>query len=749
MPSLRLFPRILLALTAGIALPLVHAATHAAPAAAPPAPAVAAPGSVLAQVQALRKDDPAAAFALGLPAWEAAADKQAVADLGLELVEIASARRQQDEVVRIGSVLRTRARLDPQQRLRLLKRLNGDIWVTRDAARIGELETELAALEPALPGQADAIAELWRMLGASYFLVQDADNADRVARIALSKVPASPHLVEYNANQIVFTVAAQRGRMPEAIEALLEVERIGKALGRPVDPALLHNATGVFAYARDWDRAIDYGTRALAAWDANPHPRLPRTSVLNNLASAYEGAGQLERARALYEEALAAERAGNGPSATTLNNLANILRRTGRPHAALPLLSDAAALLEADGENGEAAIIHSNIGAAQADLGRHADAAASFARAYALFKLTDNLPRRLELYPRMIASLEALGRHREALEWMREYKQASDEMVNVESNTRIAELESAVDLARREGEVAQLERDRAAQDAAVVALRAGAQRQRLVAYGMGVGLLLLGALALLKIRESRERKRLNQELERRHAEIQAQHHDLEKLAATVRRQSEEDALTGLRNRRYVRTWLDQLGARHAQSLAAGVVPAPVLVALLDMDHFKRVNDVHGHEAGDHALMHVGDILRACSRGSDVIARWGGEEFLWICPDTPLAEAGALFRRVREQLQAQPLARPGGSVPLTVSMGATLFPLWPQRAGDWALSLRVADAALYEAKRGGRDRWVGFAPGTPDADACGPGTDVPALEAAGCLLRIGQVPAPLAGPLPAA
>jgi diguanylate cyclase (GGDEF)-like protein len=690
----------------------------------------------LAAVKGLRESDPKAALARGEAAWSSAPDKGAVVELGLELAEAAVAAREEAKAVEIGSALRSHAKLTPTQHVRLLKSLNGAIWVSKEAGRIAALEADVATLEKALPADAANFPELWRQLAASYVKMQALDDAARVAKIALSRVRKRPDLVEYNAHQILFITAAQQGRMPDAIAAVLEVERVGRALGKPADPALLHNATGVFIYAQDWPKAIDHGERALAAWDAKPKPGLSRADVLNNLGSAHVGARDFKRAEAIYREALASARAAGEPTGLSLNNLADVLQQTGRQKEALPMLAEAGAQFEKAGQVPEAAIVYSNIGANQADLGQHGAAAQAYARSLSLFKESDNVPRRLELYPRMIDTLDALGRHREALELMREFKKTNDDFVNVESKTRIAELESAVELARKDGQLAESERDRAAQQARVAELQAGSQRQRLMGYGLLAALALLGVVALVKVRESRFRKRTNLELERKNAEALSQHRALEQLTATIRRQSEEDALTGLHNRRYAQEWCASLAAAQAEARAAGQRIEPVLVMLLDIDHFKRINDVHGHEAGDHALLHFSDVLRSCARGSDLIVRWGGEEFLWVCPNTPLSEAASLFERVRAQLRTQPLVRAGSTVPLTVSAGVSLFPLWPGRAGDWSLSLRVADAALYRAKGEGRDRWVGFGPGRTAREACRPDASIEALEAQGCLARAG-------------
>ncbi|WP_017912744.1 tetratricopeptide repeat-containing diguanylate cyclase, partial [Xanthomonas sp. SHU 166] len=618
--------------------------------------------------------------------------------------------------------------LSPQQRVRLFTQLNAEIWRPRDALRIAQLEGEMRRLETELPHDPH-IAELWRLLARSYYKMGAQNDALRVARIALSRVRRHPDPVEYKANQTVFLVSAQQGRMPDAIAALLEAERVVKALGMPDDVSMLHNATGVFIYAHEWKKAIAYGQRALAAYDAMPYKDLTRADILNNLGTAYQGANELQRAEAIYRQALAAGRADGKTSLIgLLNNLGNVLALQHRPREALPLLREAAAMLEGaapGGDHGEGGIVYSTLGNVLADLGQRDAAAAAFERARQMFTQWDNVPRRLELYPRMIDNLDALGRDREALALMREYKEVNDKAVNVESKTRIAELESAVDLARKNSELAALARTRAAEQAAYAQLQARAQRQRSVLYGLLAALLALAGFFLLKVREGRARRRINAELARKNEEIQAQHRELEQLAATIRRQSEEDALTGLRNRRYVTAWLQ---AREAAATPERT-QEPLLIALLDIDHFKRVNDLHGHEGGDHALIRLGDLLRECARSSDIIARWGGEEFLWICPGGTLADAPHLFRRLRERLQADPLVRPTGRITLTVSMGVSLFPTHP--GGDWPLSLRIADAALYRAKHAGRDRWVGL---TLDDMATDLGADVSleTLEAEGLL-----------------
>jgi diguanylate cyclase (GGDEF)-like protein len=170
-------------------------------------------------------------------------------------------------------------------------------------------------------------------------------------------------------------------------------------------------------------------------------------------------------------------------------------------------------------------------------------------------------------------------------------------------------------------------------------------------------------------------------------ELREKNQQLEQLSTT-------DALTGLRNRRFAESFLSrevERARRHGDALA---------VVLADLDHFKKVNDAHGHAVGDAALRHVAALLEAQVRKTDVCARWGGEEFL-IGLVQPHAEGVCEFaERQRTAVAASPLQLPGGRrLALTVSLGVALYV--PADAVDDLVD--AADRALYRAKRAGRNR----------------------------------------------
>lgn len=156
---------------------------------------------------------------------------------------------------------------------------------------------------------------------------------------------------------------------------------------------------------------------------------------------------------------------------------------------------------------------------------------------------------------------------------------------------------------------------------------------------------------------------------------------------TLNREASIDQLTGVFNRRGLLVHLDMMADR--QTTGA--------LALVDLDHFKHVNDLLGHAAGDRVLHDFARMLVATVRRTDMVARWGGEEFLVYFPGATEAVAQTVLMRIAERLRIAPLARVGDR-PLTFSAGTTAV----SRA-TFDEAMRRADAALYEAKRQGRAR----------------------------------------------
>jgi two-component system, cell cycle response regulator len=186
---------------------------------------------------------------------------------------------------------------------------------------------------------------------------------------------------------------------------------------------------------------------------------------------------------------------------------------------------------------------------------------------------------------------------------------------------------------------------------------------------------------LARVQAAARVKRLQDELRQRNEEL-----DLV---------SRTDALTGLRNRRHVEEYLTKL-----VSLARRNVE-PIAVLIVDIDHFKSVNDGHGHDAGDAVLREVAGRMVDSVRLEDMVGRWGGEEFLVVLPNTAAQGAAELAERLRQVVAGEPCRLPdGGAVPVTISLGCAASVI-----DDAATLVRSADAAMYEAKESGRNRVV--------------------------------------------
>lgn len=172
---------------------------------------------------------------------------------------------------------------------------------------------------------------------------------------------------------------------------------------------------------------------------------------------------------------------------------------------------------------------------------------------------------------------------------------------------------------------------------------------------------------------------------------------LQRLLTAVCELSVHDGLTGLWNRRYFDHRLQQelqRARREAQCCA---------VAMIDVDHFKKVNDRHGHAAGDHVLQTLASLMADQLRLSDeVTSRFGGEEFAVILPGTHPPGARLAMERLRQAVQDHDFCVAGRRIPVTISIGIAIYdPGWTDN--DPTALLAGADAALYEAKREGRNR----------------------------------------------
>jgi diguanylate cyclase (GGDEF)-like protein len=177
-----------------------------------------------------------------------------------------------------------------------------------------------------------------------------------------------------------------------------------------------------------------------------------------------------------------------------------------------------------------------------------------------------------------------------------------------------------------------------------------------------------------------------------------------------------DALTGLKNRRYVTQTITadcNVASRQHRSAAAGGLPPPInsdlLFVLIDVDNFRAVNERHGNAIGDEVLVQIADVLKTTCRTSDTIARWNGEEFLAILRFTNRETAPITAERIRMAVEQRMVNLGSGrTVGCTVSIGFAPFPLDPHDPDEstWEEVVALSDDALRRAKGSGGNTWVG-------------------------------------------
>jgi diguanylate cyclase (GGDEF)-like protein len=195
-------------------------------------------------------------------------------------------------------------------------------------------------------------------------------------------------------------------------------------------------------------------------------------------------------------------------------------------------------------------------------------------------------------------------------------------------------------------------------------------------------------------KELKQRKLTQEALNNANQKLSQQLVEVGKLQLELREQALRDGLTGLHNRRYLNDVLDREIVRTDRDQTS------LSFVMLDIDHFKKVNDTYGHQVGDQFLVQLAKLLTAHARGSDIVCRYGGEEFLLLLPG-----AGVDFARIRaEEIRQKSEVLVGhleaSLVKVTLSIGIAAY---PDHGKDWTEVVRRADDALYKSKHAGRNR----------------------------------------------
>jgi diguanylate cyclase (GGDEF)-like protein len=176
--------------------------------------------------------------------------------------------------------------------------------------------------------------------------------------------------------------------------------------------------------------------------------------------------------------------------------------------------------------------------------------------------------------------------------------------------------------------------------------------------------------------------------------------EAKRLMDTLRESNMRDPMTGLHNRRFLEEFVDTIVAATSRR------KSELSILMLDLDYFKKVNDSHGHDAGDTVIKTMAKIFNSCVRASDLVIRYGGEEFMVILQDTSGEAAFAVAEKIRQTVESTKIQLPGTVLQKTISIGIADF---PSDSDTFWQAIKFADVALYQAKERGRNRVIRFAP----------------------------------------
>jgi diguanylate cyclase (GGDEF)-like protein len=382
-----------------------------------------------------------------------------------------------------------------------------------------------------------------------------------------------------------------------------------------------------------------------------------------------------------YEAALViATAAGlNRPAMLLRANLSDAYIHEGRPADALAAIDLALPVARQHRDFRTERLLLHNATLAKLALGRMAEAKVEMAHVLELWQKDTGPGQRQEALREFGDALAKAGDTDGAIDLFHKEEALSRDIRAANKAAAEADMRARYDQASQKRRIELLGRDNQLKSAE---LDNQALTRRLWMFA-GAAMVLLGVLGVLMVRRMRE---LNRTLVRHEALLRAH--------------SERDALTGLANRRQFREVMRRRGDERAFRGA---------LLMVDVDHFKRVNDHHGHAAGDRVLVEVARRLVAAMRGDDLVARWGGEEFLAFAPDIDGHELDLLAERVRVAMSRAPVVLDNGTViETTVSIGYAAFPLpGSQVPVSWEQAVNLADLSLYTAKNQGRNCAVGI------------------------------------------
>ncbi|MDB5754904.1 MAG: hypothetical protein JWR56_1332 [Massilia sp.] len=481
---------------------------------------------------------------------------------------------------------------------------------------------------------------------------------------------------------------AEEGNLPEALNKMQTAVTLARQHGRPIQMVMALNAlASLYTTLQEYDKGFE------ALREAWPYAEL--TNSPGRMASLKDieyglamDTNQPKRALNALLAGLELERK-IGADRMIANSLVNLSDSYLKEHDYRNTLSYANSAIEAArklSDDSIEATARANIGQAYLGLGQLAEGKRNFELGLAVYEKSGDKPELRSIMMEYGLALERAGDMAGAVQAYHRERELSGELFETQRRKAMLELQEKYEADKSRRQIELLSRENQVKSAEIDNRRL----QQRVWWLLVVVFALASVIVGLLYRKVR------------HANAQLEVKNLE-----LKQQSSRDPLTSLYNRRHFQEFMRTRVIEEKRGTAAAAGDVVGALFLLDVDHFKHINDSYGHAAGDAVLTMISESLREILRDTDMIVRWGGEEFLAFLPALPRSGVEEVARRLLVGISSQSIEYQGSRISVNVSIGFAPFPVSPgEHPLPWERAVNLVDMALYMAKGHGRNRAYG-------------------------------------------
>lgn len=571
--------------------------------------------------------------------------------------------------------------------------LNALIGVQVDAAKMGDADATIAKLQALAQENKDDIGMvLATSRAASMMALAGKSEAAIVKLTAIEPIAfrtANPQAL-WNFYSALGNAQLTVGRFELALASALKGLQFAKEHTQGETAAHMRSLNliaNVYMAMTNWDKALQVVQEGLVIATEAGSVKLAGTFYLNQ-GAIFTSLGRAKPALESYERALKiGQQAGLvGLQGTALNNIGDgYLIARNYPKAEVYARQALLKFQEA-GEMGGVATAQSNVGFALIGQGKVKEGVSEVRAAIEFNREAGAKADQEEILGELGRMYEAAGMYREAVATIREQQALTAQLFRADREKSVATLQEQFDSVQRQKQIEWLARENSLKDAEI-----SNQRLQKIVTALGAVVTIMGGVFIFLL--YRRVKKTNQKL--REANLQLEFHSV------------RDPLTGLFNRR---SFLDLMGRRSIDSKTGRRGDDnPDGLMILDVDFFKNINDTLGHAGGDVVLVEIAKRLNSTVRDTDIVMRWGGEEFLIYSPKANTEHLKSLAHRVLKVIGESPMEVAGKSMTITVTGGFLSLPFSGLSETDcnWEKAMQIADMALYLGKVNGRNRAYGL------------------------------------------